>query len=281
MKNFLKACGFTALIAFVYLVASGFVGVAVVVVVLFTKQGLFNSEVMANETEFMETILQLVGQFAIPTVIAVNTLTLLGIILIFVGRKESFKTYINFSPIKWKNAITLFTFGIFLNILTVGILTVVSEVFPISEQMEYYSELMEPLMMGNPILIFIAIVISAPLFEEIALRGVIFNDFKKAVPVWVALIIQAALFGLMHLNIIQGTYAFILGLILGIIYHYYQSIWMPILVHLSFNLTSTLMNYVVSEDANVTFIFILVGGIGSMITAFIAKQLYRSPLDNL
>ena len=281
MKNFLKACGFLLIIGVIYLIASGLAGIVSVIIVLFTQQDLFKPEVMQSEVQFMENILQLVGQFALPTVIAVNGLTLLGIFLMFLGRKESFKTYINFTPIKLKNAVPLFFFGIFLNILTVGLVSIVSELFPISEQMEYYSELLEPLMLGNPILVFFAIVISAPLFEEIALRGVVFNDFKKSVPVWLALVIQAAVFGLMHLNIIQGTYAFFLGLILGLVYHYYKSIWMPILVHLSFNLTSTLMNYVVSEEANLTLLFILIGGIGSIITVVIAKRIYRSPLDNL
>lgn len=281
MKNFFKACGFSALIAAIYFFASAFVGLVVFAIVLLTKQDMFNPEVMANQVEFTEALVKLIGEFAIPTIIAVNMLTLLGIFLMFLGRRESFKTYINFSSIKLKNGLILFGFGIFLNILTVGILTIVSEVFPITEQMEYYTELMEPLMLGNPILVFIALVISAPLFEEIALRGVIFNDFKKAVPMWVALIIQAVFFGLMHLNWVQGIYAFFLGLILGLIYHYYRSIWMPILVHLSYNLTSTMMNYFVSDDANVTIVFIVIGGIGSILSVFIARQLYESPLDNL
>ncbi len=57
---------------------------------------------MANQVEFTEALVKLIGEFAIPTIIAVNMLTLLGIFLMFLGRRESFKTYINFSSIKLK-----------------------------------------------------------------------------------------------------------------------------------------------------------------------------------
>ena len=51
--------------------------------------------------------------------------------------------------------------------------------------------------------------------------------------------IQAAMFGIAHMNILQGVYAFTIGLIFGYIYKKYNSLYASILAHLTFNFTGT------------------------------------------
>ena len=60
-------------------------------------------------------------------------------------------------------------------------------------------------------------------------------------------IIQAALFGIMHGNLVQGAYAFALGLILGYVYHKYQSLVIPILFHMSFNIFGQTLPFLTAE----------------------------------
>ena len=93
------------------------------------------------------------------------------------------------------------------------------------DMFEQYSDSMNALMNNqNIVLLVIAIGIIAPLIEEIIFRGLIFNLLKKNMPVWAALIIQAFLFGLAHLNFIQGSYAFVLGIIMGLALMWSKSI---------------------------------------------------------
>ena len=123
--------------------------------------------------------------------------------------------------------------GIFLNIVLVGIIYL----FRLEELFPRHGELMELIAAGNPWIMFVSVVILAPLVEEIIYRGVMMELFRKAgfkVPVIVVL--QAIVFGVIHGNWLQGMYAFVLGIFLGLVYLKVQSIWMPIIVHITFNL---------------------------------------------
>lgn len=78
-------------------------------------------------------------------------------------------------------------------------------------------------------------VIVAPIHEEYLVRGVTMNYAKKAMPFWIANLLQAFIFGFLHMNLIQGSYAFIIGLLLGYVMHRAKNIWIPIIFHFFFN----------------------------------------------
>lgn len=83
-------------------------------------------------------------------------------------------------------------------------------------------------------------IIMAPLVEEIIFRGLSFQYLEKAgAGFWPANIIQAALFAFVHLQLIQGSYAFVLGLILGWLMRRYRTLVAPVLFHCFFNLFGT------------------------------------------
>lgn len=105
-----------------------------------------------------------------------------------------------------------------------------------------YLELMNDLGMGNSLISFILIVIIAPLSEELIFRGIIFEKAKKGLSFLAANILQALLFGIMHGNIIQGIYTFILGLILGAIYTKRKSILAAIYLHFVINLSGVILD---------------------------------------
>lgn len=87
-----------------------------------------------------------------------------------------------------------------------------------------------------------ATVVLAPLSEELACRGVIYRLAGKVSPkFWVANIIQALAFGILHGNLIQGAYAFALGIILGLVYRQFQNIWLCMLLHAAMNGSSVLV----------------------------------------
>lgn len=87
----------------------------------------------------------------------------------------------------------------------------------------------------------IFIIIIAPIFEEIIFRGIIFGCLKKYCSIPIAIIIQAVLFGIFHGDISQGVYAFVLGIVLAIIYLYTDSLWGDILSHGFANLLSVMI----------------------------------------
>lgn len=96
----------------------------------------------------------------------------------------------------------------------------------------------------NSITIMLAVytIILAPIGEELAFRGLTYRFARKALPFWGANILQAALFGIMHLNLFQGIYAFFLGLFLGWICHTGRGVRYAIFLHIIFNLLGTIFN---------------------------------------
>lgn len=86
----------------------------------------------------------------------------------------------------------------------------------------------------------IGAVILAPIGEEILCRGLTLYYAKKVTGKFmIANCIQALAFGIMHFNWVQGAYAFIIGLILGILYERFGSLYLCILAHFVINASST------------------------------------------
>jgi len=87
-------------------------------------------------------------------------------------------------------------------------------------------------------LLIIGIGIMAPLVEELIFRGFVYAKLNKAFPIWATILIQAALFGLIHGNLIQISYAFFIGIILGILVYKSKSIYPAIILHIINNTIS-------------------------------------------
>ncbi len=109
------------------------------------------------------------------------------------------------------------------------------------EQIESYNDLMETAGIGElTIFSAIATVIMAPLGEELVCRGLTVECLKRAgAGFWVINVVQAVLFGIMHLNLVQGVYAFLVGLICGYLALKYKTLLASMLFHLCFNAYST------------------------------------------
>lgn len=122
-------------------------------------------------------------------------------------------------------------------------------------------------------------VIGAPLSEELVVRGIIFEFSLRAFnpqcrPLWkrrrakasdgaivpaaapskagiaAAIVLQAALFGFLHMNIVQGCYAFAGGLVFGWVLYVTGKLRYTMLLHFSFNAGSYLMALLWFVDTN-------------------------------
>lgn len=119
--------------------------------------------------------------------------------------------------------------------------------------LEDYMKLMENSGLGTNFWANAAAVILAPLGEELIFRGVAFYYACKAVSgmknprtaFWIANCIQALLFGIYHLNLVQGLYAFFIGLALGYLRQKYHSLLPGMLAHLLFNGMSVVLGEVI------------------------------------
>lgn len=126
--------------------------------------------------------------------------------------------------------------------LTTYIMSFVASLFP--HWMDAYESLLETAGLDDQISILMVIcsVIFAPFCEELVFRGVTMHQAKKCLPFWAANLLQALLFGIFHMNMIQGIYAFCLGLVLGYVCNRGGSIYYSILLHMLFNFWGTVLS---------------------------------------
>lgn len=113
----------------------------------------------------------------------------------------------------------------------------------------------------NPIIMFLVVVIMAPLFEEILYRGIILEGFLKRHNKVQSIVFSSIIFSLVHLNLHQSLNAFLIGLILGFIYVESKSVVLCTAAHGFNNLFFYLVTFQyirLSESFNI--IQLLMGG---------------------
>ncbi|MBR1931246.1 MAG: HAD hydrolase-like protein [Lachnospiraceae bacterium] len=125
--------------------------------------------------------------------------------------------------------------------------------------------------------------IVSPVAEELLFRGILYNRlrrfareypagcrqkgvnspefiFSKTLP---AILISAALFGLYHMNIVQGIYAFVMGCLMAYGYEYFGSFLVPVMIHAGANLLARLvpiasLGYITKTDGSLGWIVCIV-----------------------
>lgn len=105
-----------------------------------------------------------------------------------------------------------------------------SQVLPMSD---YFKEMMGAL--GNldesPVGAFLALVVVAPITEEILCRGILLRGMLNRLRPGTAIVLSALMFAIMHLNPWQAVTAFVIGLVLGWVYMRTRSLALCIFIH--------------------------------------------------
>ena len=83
--------------------------------------------------------------------------------------------------------------------------------------------------------------ILTPVLEELLFRGVIYKRLKMYYEVTVAAYIAAIIFAIAHFNLIQGIYAFIVGIVLMYVYEKSGNLVAPIVMHGVANIVTVIM----------------------------------------
>lgn len=199
----------------------------------------------------------------------------------------------SFKKVAWKDLLTpkhliaMILIALGMNFLANFGLALVYPIIP-EGIVENYESLMESAGFGDSLLPTIAAVLIAPFGEELIFRGVTFYYAKKAVAdlnnrklaFWIANCIQAFLFGVFHMNIIQGTYAFVLGLVLGYLVYRFGSILPAILGHMIFNGFSSFAMDSIGEmvpESTISYAVVVIIALAVMIAGYF---LAGSPKDN-
>lgn len=118
----------------------------------------------------------------------------------------------------------------------------------------------------------LVLVIIAPIVEEYLFRGYVFTECKKMYSLTASLILNGLLFGLFHMNILQGINAFFLGIVLSLIYYHRANIKDNIIVHMTNNAVAVLPAFFPQVLTVVSVIMVVCIFIGFYFLIKICKQ---------
>ncbi len=93
-----------------------------------------------------------------------------------------------------------------------------------------------------PVMLFM-IGMFGPFCEEFVFRGVIFRGYKNSGSVFWSIFWSALLFGLMHLNFNQATYAVAIGIMFALLVEATGSLWSSVIAHMFFNSQEVCLMY--------------------------------------
>ncbi|NLL05505.1 MAG: CPBP family intramembrane metalloprotease [Clostridiaceae bacterium] len=250
MKKYLKATGFILIYAgiyfalqFLYLIAASIIATIMEVV----------KNPNMNPLELTEELTSIImGQvhmaIIFATVISIPIYYAIGI-----ARKQNLFKLCSFSSIKPMSIFMLIIAGISINLSSGYLLEITQRLDFLKGYFEEHDELMKALVGGSNILVvFIGTAIAAPVIEEILFRGLIFNELKKVMSVTAAVVLQGVLFGIYHMQVVQGAYAAIFGILMGLAYVWTKSIWSSIIIHIMINGTSVILSSIPEKAGFIT-----------------------------
>lgn len=74
-----------------------------------------------------------------------------------------------------------------------------------------------------------------PILEEMLHRGVVYKRLRHMTGIWASVLMSALVFAVLHFNLVQFTYAFLLGIVLALIMEKSDHLYGPILAHIIAN----------------------------------------------
>jgi len=153
-------------------------------------------------------------------------------------KKVNVKDYIGLK-IKLKTILLGIAFGIFLLFFNLVVSNILVSIFGISEAVKDSNQLLSDLSRTSEGLISVIIALAlAGLCEEFTFRGFLQTAINSKYPSGVAIVASSIVFGLFHpdpqlVYIIAG---FLMGLVLGYIYHHWHSYLISAIAHSTLNL---------------------------------------------
>ena len=194
-----------------------------------------------SRPDFSQTLLQDTLHSLGWILIACDVVTLLIFILIVTARRENFRKAVGLRPFKPLLVVALLMLGAGLSLMLNSVTSLFSSLFTATTNGggSLFETAFSDLFATVPGII--AIVVCAPVVEEITFRGLVFGTLREKLALPAALIIQALFFGLVHGNISQFFLGFGLGCLMCWVVIRSGSIYCSMLIHFAFNGTTTVV----------------------------------------
>lgn len=137
------------------------------------------------------------------------------------------------------NIFVMIAFGVMLSMAAGSILSAMN----IDNIYGSYEKTSSLLLNGNIVYRLFALGVITPAAEEIIFRGLVFNRVKKQYGSLYGIVVSSLMFGVFHFNLVQGLYAFIIGMAFAYCYELTGNLKVPVYMHMSINVLTVLSDY--------------------------------------
>lgn len=174
-----------------------------------------------------------------------QTILVLPSIIYLAFSKTNIAKAIRFKKIKVSNIILVILFSYLISPL-MTLINAISMLFVKNDTAGF----MENIVGNNGFIISLFLIAFIPcVLEETVYRGIFYNEYRKISPLK-GIVLSAFLFGIMHMNFNQFSYAFAMGIIFALLIEATDSILSTMIVHFFINGTSVLIMYLYPKMAD-------------------------------
>ena len=92
----------------------------------------------------------------------------------------------------------------------------------------------------------------SPIAEELIFRGVVYGKLRRMTGRILAMAFSALLFGMYHMNLVQGIYGTVMGCLMVYAYEYFGSFWAAAAIHVAANVLALGMGHAGSAMSGMT-----------------------------
>ena len=207
-----------------------------IIIGIFQYVGIIIADVDITDSENTKSSIQ---QLTISVFDLFGTFLLLYLFMKFVDKEQFIKL-----GFQTKNRLKEFVSGIILGlvVMMLGYLLLIyfEEVWFLKVNFNF-----------NELMISILLFTIVAIVEEVLFRGYILKNLMSSFNKYIALFFSSVLFSLIHsfnpnIDMFSLLVLFLAGIVLGLSYIYTKNLWFPIALHLSWNLSQTLLGFNVS-----------------------------------
>lgn len=212
-----------------------------------------------------------------------SILTIVIFFLIYILKKKNISKELLFKNTNKSNYLLALMLGVSIWLFNMGFVSLLSEAGLFKNSFKALEDAMSFIGVNNVVLSILVVGIVAPFSEELIFRGVIYNKLSKSMSITATIIIQGILFGVYHMNLVQGLYASLLGIVFGYVTYKTKSIWPAVIMHMVNNAVSVIAPYILGESIDSLFAYIILLIIGFIISGIgivLIRKYNLNVLDN-
>lgn len=107
---------------------------------------------------------------------------------------------------------------------------------------------MADLILNVPFLLMLFLMAVMPaVVEELVFRGIAYGGYRRSGTKFMAVLLSSLMFGLMHMNLNQALYAFVIGILLALLMEASGSVFATMLFHFLYNAQSCCMLFLMEK----------------------------------